>query len=64
MMYVLYKSNEDYVLTTRENYDARIRDVHRLTLFKRSHGFKTLSAVQNYIKEYFKIDLSDVEVIK
>lgn len=63
-MYVLYKNFDDYVLTTRENYDARIRDVHRLTLFRHSHGFNRLSDVQNYIKEYFKIDLSDVEVIK
>ena len=63
-MYVLYKSNDDYILTTRENYDARIRDANKLTVFKRSHGFKTLSDVQNYIKEYLKIDLSDVEVIK
>ena len=63
-MYVLYKNNDDYILTTRENYDAPIRDVHKLTLFKRSRGFNTLSDVQNYIKEYFKIDLSDVEVIK
>ena len=63
-MYVLYKNFDDYVLTTRENYDARIRDANKLTVFKRSHGFKTLSAIQNYIKEYFKMDLSDVEVIK
>ena len=64
MMYVLYKNNEDYVLTTRENYEARIRDVHKLTLFRRSNGFNTLSDVQNYIKKYLKIDLSDVEVIE
>ena len=63
-MHVLYKNNDDYVLTTRENYDARIRDGRKMTLFKRSHGFNTLSDVQNYIKEYFKIDLSDVAVIK
>ena len=63
-MYVLYKNYDDYILTTRENYDAYIRDVHRLTLFRHSHGFKTLSDVQNYIKKYFKIDLSGVEVIK
>ena len=63
-MYVLYKNFDDYVLTTRENYDARIRDANKLIVFKRSHGFKTLSAIQNYIKEYFKMDLSDVEVIK
>ena len=64
MMYVLYKNGNDYVLTTRENYEAYICDVYELTVFKRSHGFKTLSDVQNYIKEYLKIDLSDVEVIK
>lgn len=63
-MYVLYKNSDDYILTTRENYDAYIRDANKLTVFKRSHGFKTLSAVQKYIKKYFKIDLSDVEVIK
>ena len=63
-MNVLYKNKDDYVLTTRENYDARIRDVHRLTLFKCSHGFNSLLDVQNFIREYFKIDLSDVEVIE
>lgn len=63
-MYVLYKNHDDYVLTTRENYYARIRDVHRLTLFRRSHGFNTLSDVENFIKEYLKIDLSDIEVIE
>lgn len=63
-MYVLYKNHDDYVLTTKENYDARICDANRLTLFRRSNGFNTLSDVQNYIKEYFKIDLSDIEVIE
>lgn len=63
-MYVLYKNNDDYVLTTRENYNAYICDANKLTVFKRSHGFNTLSDVQNYIKEYFKIDPSDIEVIK
>ena len=63
-MYVLYKNLDDYVLTTRENYEARIRDARKLTVFRRSRGFNTLSDVQNYIKEYFKMDLSDVEVIK
>ena len=63
-MYVLYKNNDDYILTTRENYDARIHGIHRLTLFRRSHGFNTLSDVQNCIKEYLKIDLSDIEVIE
>ena len=63
-MYVLYKNFDDYVLTTRENYDARIRDANKLTVFKRSHGFNTLSDVQNFIQEYFKMDLSDVEVIE
>lgn len=63
-MYVLYKNFDDYVLTTRENYDARIRDANKLTVFRHSHGFNTLSDVQNYIKEYFKMDLSDVEMIK
>ena len=63
-MYVLYKNNEDYVLTTRENYEAYICDIYKLTFFRRSNGFNTLSDVQNYIKEYLKIDLSEVEVIK
>lgn len=63
-MYVLYKNFDDYVLTTRENYDAYICNANKFTVFKRSHGFKTLSDVQNYVKEYFKMDISDVEVIK
>lgn len=63
-MYVLYKNNDDYVLTTRENYESRIRDANKFTVFKRSHGFNKLSDVQNYIKKYFKMDLSDVEVIE
>lgn len=63
-MYVLYKNFDDYILTTRENYDARIRDANKLTVFKRSHGFNKLLDVQNFIREYLKIDLSDVEVIK
>ena len=64
MMYVLYKNNDDYVLTTRENYDARIRDANKLTVFKRSHGFNTILDVENFIRLYFKIDPSDIEVIK
>ena len=63
-MYVLYKNLDDYVLTTRENYESRICDVRKLTVFRRSRGFNSFSDVQNYIKEYFKMDLSDVEVIK
>ena len=63
-MYVLYKNFDDYVLTTKENYESRIRDANKLTVFKRSHGFKTLSDVQDFIREYFKMDLSDVEVIE
>lgn len=63
-MYVLYKNNDDYILTTRENYDAYICDVYELTVFKHSHGFNTLSDVQDFIKEYFKIDPSDIEVIE
>ena len=63
-MYVLYKNGNDYVFTTRENYDARICNAHKLTLFKRSNGFNSLLDVQDFIREHSKIDLSEVEVIE
>ena len=63
-MYVLYKSNDDYILTTRENYDAYLRDANKFTVFKRSHGFNTLLDVENFIRLYLKIDPLDIEVIK
>lgn len=63
-MYVLYKNFGDYVLTTRENYDAYIRDANKFIVFKRSHGFNNLLDVENFIRLYLKIDLSDIEVIE
>lgn len=60
---VACKDIKQWVLTTKENYTARISNARDKWIFEGYNGFKSTEDVLAYVETYFKISCNDIEII-
>ena len=63
--YVMWKTlAEDFVMTTRENYNARISDANKVCVFKKSEGFLSFEDALDCARQWCHVTADDVEIIQ
>lgn len=60
MQFVIYKSNGDFYVTTKQNYNATIQNAREIT---KVIGFKTAEEIIDYYCKNIKISRDDFIVI-